>query len=126
MSSSTGGGLEQRRPRQRGLSSTAQKQAAVDGQVIGGIALGIGGALYEKLAYDATGQLLTATYMDYLIPTAAEIPPIVTAHLETPSPHNPLMEWSGRAPAPPAIEAGKGRQRQGARYVSEFKHRDRR
>ena len=62
----------------------------VDGQVIGGIALGIGGALYEKLAYDETGQLLTATYMDYLIPTATEIPPIVTAHLETPSPHNPL------------------------------------
>jgi len=36
----------------------------------------------------------------------------------------PIMEWSGRAPAPPAIEAGKGRQRQGARHVSELKHRD--
>jgi aerobic carbon-monoxide dehydrogenase large subunit len=62
----------------------------VEGQVIGGIALGIGGALYERLVYDETGQLLTATYMDYLIPTAAEIPPIVMAHIETPSPHNPL------------------------------------
>ena len=62
----------------------------VDGQVIGGIALGIGGALYEKLVYDETGQLLTATYMDYLMPTATEIPTVLTAHIETPSPHNPL------------------------------------
>jgi CRP-like cAMP-binding protein len=39
---------------------------------------------------------------------------------------HPLMEWSGRAPAPPAIEAGKGRQRQGARHVSNTQNRDRR
>ena len=62
----------------------------VEGQVAGGIALGIGGAFYEQLAFDDDGQLLTATYMDYLIPTSAEIPSLAIAHLESPSPHNPL------------------------------------
>lgn len=64
--------------------------AIVDGQVAGGIALGIGGAFYEKLAFDDNGQLLSGTYMDYLIPTAAEIPNLAMAHLEAASPHNPL------------------------------------
>jgi aerobic carbon-monoxide dehydrogenase large subunit len=62
----------------------------VEGQIMGGVALGVGGAFYERLAYDETGQLLTGTYMDYLIPTAAEIPAIEVLHLESASPHNPL------------------------------------
>jgi aerobic carbon-monoxide dehydrogenase large subunit len=56
----------------------------VDGQVRGGVAQGIAAALYEELLYDADGQLLSATLMDYLVPTAAEIPMIDIHHLETP------------------------------------------
>jgi carbon-monoxide dehydrogenase large subunit len=56
----------------------------VDGQVRGGVAQGIAAALYEELLYDEEGQLLTATLMDYLVPTAAEIPAIEIHHLETP------------------------------------------
>ena len=58
----------------------------VDGQVIGGVAQGIGNALHEELAYDTGGQPLTGTLMDYLVPTAADIPTIETTHTETPSP----------------------------------------
>jgi carbon-monoxide dehydrogenase large subunit len=63
----------------------------VDGQIAGGIVQGLGGALYEHLAYDNDGNLLTASLMDYLIPTALESPQkVVVKHLETPSPHTPL------------------------------------
>ena len=62
----------------------------VEGQIHGGVAQGIGNAFYEQLVYDEQGQLLNASFMDYLIPTAAEIPPIETAHRETPSPYNPI------------------------------------
>lgn len=61
----------------------------VEGQVHGGVAQGIGGALLEELVYDDNGQLLTTTFMDYLLPTANEVPFIETGHLETPSPLNP-------------------------------------
>ncbi|MBI2238982.1 MAG: xanthine dehydrogenase family protein molybdopterin-binding subunit [Actinobacteria bacterium] len=57
----------------------------VDGQIHGGVAQGIGAALYEQLLYDVDGQLLTTTLMDYLVPTAAEIPPFEVHHLQTPS-----------------------------------------
>jgi carbon-monoxide dehydrogenase large subunit len=60
--------------------------ALVDGQVRGGIAQGIGGALWEHCVYDAQGQLLTTTLMDYAVPTAADLPPIEVHHLETPAP----------------------------------------
>jgi carbon-monoxide dehydrogenase large subunit len=60
----------------------------VEGQIHGGVAQGIGNAFYEQLAYDEQGQLLNASFMDYLIPTATDIPPIETAHRETPSPYN--------------------------------------
>jgi carbon-monoxide dehydrogenase large subunit len=60
--------------------------AVVDGQVRGGVAQGIGAVLYEQVAYDADANLQTATYMDYLIPTAVEIPEIEIHHLETHSP----------------------------------------
>ncbi len=56
----------------------------VEGQVRGGVAQGIAAALYERLAYDDEGQLLTSTLMDYLVPTTTEIPPIEILHLETP------------------------------------------
>ncbi len=58
----------------------------VDGQVHGGVAQGIGAALYEEIVYDETGQLLTANLADYVIPSAGEIPSIETIHLETESP----------------------------------------
>jgi carbon-monoxide dehydrogenase large subunit len=58
----------------------------VDGQVRGGVAQGIGAALLEEIVYDEAGQLLTGTLMDYLVPTASEIPAMDVHHLETPSP----------------------------------------
>lgn len=59
----------------------------VDGQIRGGVAQGIGMALLEEIAYDESGQLLTGTLMDYLPPTATDVPRIRIAHIETPSPH---------------------------------------
>lgn len=58
----------------------------VEGQIHGGVAQGIGGALLEEMIYDEDGQLLTTTYMDYLLPTAEDVPFIGTRHMETPSP----------------------------------------
>jgi aerobic carbon-monoxide dehydrogenase large subunit len=58
----------------------------VDGQVHGGVAQGIGAALYEEIVYDQEGQLHTASLVDYLVPTACEIPPLEVVHLETVSP----------------------------------------
>jgi carbon-monoxide dehydrogenase large subunit len=58
----------------------------VDGQVHGGVAQGIGAALYEEIVYDGEGQFHTASLVDYLVPTACEIPPIDVVHLETVSP----------------------------------------
>jgi aerobic carbon-monoxide dehydrogenase large subunit len=62
----------------------------VDGQVHGGVAQGIAGALLEEVTYDQNGQCLNATLMDYLVPTAHEIPTISLEHMETPSLLNPL------------------------------------
>jgi aerobic carbon-monoxide dehydrogenase large subunit len=62
----------------------------VEGQIHGGVAHGIGNAFYEQLVYDEQGQLLNASFMDYLLPTATDVPPIETAHRETPSPFNAL------------------------------------
>jgi carbon-monoxide dehydrogenase large subunit len=53
-----------------------------DGQVHGGVAQGIGAALYEEVVYDDEGQILTASLVDYLVPTAAEIPEMEVLHLE--------------------------------------------
>jgi carbon-monoxide dehydrogenase large subunit len=58
----------------------------VDGQVHGGVAQGIGAALYEEVVYDNQGQIHTASLVDYLVPTACEIPPIDVVHLDTLSP----------------------------------------
>ncbi len=62
----------------------------VEGQIHGGVAHGIGNAFYESLVYDEQAQLLNASFMDYLLPTATDVPPIETAHRETPSPFNVL------------------------------------
>ena len=62
----------------------------VEGQVLGGIAQGIGGALYEHLDYQGDGNLANANFMDFLVPYATEIPNVTILHLETPSPLNPL------------------------------------
>ncbi|TDE27363.1 xanthine dehydrogenase family protein molybdopterin-binding subunit [Nonomuraea mesophila] len=70
----------------------------VEGQIHGGVAQGIGGALYERMVYDAHGQLVNASFMDFLMPYATEIPHVETAHLETPSPLNPLgIKGAGEA-----------------------------
>jgi len=58
----------------------------VEGQVHGATAQGIGGALYECLRYGDDGQMLTGSFLDYLIPTACELPDFEVCHLETPAP----------------------------------------
>ena len=68
------------------------------GQIQGGVAQGIGNAFYEQLAFDANGQLLNASFMDYLLPTATDVPRIEGDHIETPSPLNPLgIKGAGEA-----------------------------
>ena len=61
----------------------------VEGQIAGGVVQGIGGVLYENLKYDEEGNPLATTFMDYLLPTAAEVPDIEYAHIETPALSNP-------------------------------------
>ena len=62
----------------------------VDGQVHGGVAQGIAGALYESIVYDSNGQPQTTSFMDYLLPSAAEMPRLVVEHFESPAPEMPL------------------------------------
>jgi carbon-monoxide dehydrogenase large subunit len=62
----------------------------VEGQVIGGTVQGLGGVLLEEINYDDEGQLLTASFMDYLLPTASDVPDIQVLHQESPTPLNPL------------------------------------
>ncbi len=76
----------------------------LEGQIHGGVSMGIGNAYYEQLVYDRdTGQLLNASFMDYLIPRATDMPPIIeTGHEETKSPLNPLgSKGAGEAGAIP-------------------------
>ena len=74
----------------------------LDGQVQGGVAQGIGNAFYEQLVYDETGQLQNASFMDYLLPTALDVPRIDIGHEETPSPLNPNgVKGAGEAGAIP-------------------------
>ena len=79
-----------------------------DGQITGGVMQGIGGALYEEMVIDDDGQPRSATFLDYLLPTASEAPEFVLDHIETPSPLNPLGVkglGEGGAIAPPAAIA---------------------
>jgi CO/xanthine dehydrogenase Mo-binding subunit len=74
----------------------------VDGQVHGGVAQGIGNVFFEQLVYDEHGQLLSGSFMDYLLPTSLDVPPIEVGHRETPSPLNPLgIKGAGEAGAIP-------------------------
>ncbi len=79
----------------------------VDGQVHGGVAQGLGQALYEQVVYDETGQLITGEYMDYAVPKATMIPRMETDRTETPSPVNPLgakgVGEAGTIAASPAL-----------------------
>jgi aerobic carbon-monoxide dehydrogenase large subunit len=80
----------------------------VEGQVMGGTAQGLGGILCEAIAYDSAGQLLSATLMDYALPTATDVPAIRVIHQHSPSPLNPLGVkgvGEGGAVAPPAAIA---------------------
>ncbi len=61
-----------------------------EAQIIGGVVQGIGGATFEEIVYDEEGQLLSGTFMDYMIPVATDVPDIVLVHQEIPSPLNPL------------------------------------
>jgi carbon-monoxide dehydrogenase large subunit len=71
----------------------------VEGQVHGGVAQGVGGALYERIVYDDAGQLQNASFMDFLMPYVSEVPESIEIdHLETPSPLNPLgIKGAGEA-----------------------------
>lgn len=69
---------------------TRLNPATVEGMTQGGIAQGVGAALLEEYVYDDEGQLLTSTYMDYLLPTINEVPPVEKKALVTPSPFTPL------------------------------------
>jgi carbon-monoxide dehydrogenase large subunit len=71
----------------------------VEGQIHGGVAQGVGGALLERMAYDENGQLLNASFMDFLMPYVTEVPEHIDIdHLETPSPLNPLgIKGAGEA-----------------------------
>ena len=62
----------------------------LEGQIRGGFAHGVSPALFERIVYDDEGNLLTGTFMDYLCPTGADLPPLRISHLETPSPFTPL------------------------------------
>ncbi len=78
----------------------------VEGQIHGGAIQGLSGALYERLFYDENGQLLTATFMDYLLPTSKEAPDIEVVHTETPSPYTALgAKGMGEGPAIPGPAA---------------------
>jgi CO/xanthine dehydrogenase Mo-binding subunit len=74
----------------------------VDGQIHGGIAQGIGNAFYEELHFDEMGTIVNASLMDYLLPTALDVPRIETDHTTTPSPNNALgVKGAGEAGAIP-------------------------
>jgi carbon-monoxide dehydrogenase large subunit len=79
----------------------------VEGQVHGGIAYGIGQALWEHAVYDDSGQLLTATLLDYALPRAHHLPSFELDHTVTPGPHNPLgvkgIGEAGTIAAPAAV-----------------------
>jgi carbon-monoxide dehydrogenase large subunit len=62
----------------------------VEGQLLGATVQGLAGALFEEIVYDADGQMLTASLMDYLVPTASELPTFVVDHLAIPAPNSPI------------------------------------
>jgi carbon-monoxide dehydrogenase large subunit len=78
----------------------------VEGQVRGGIAHGVGNALLERMGYDPSGQPVTTTFAEYLLPTATELPSFETLYKESPSPMNPLgVKGAGEVGTIPAAAA---------------------
>jgi carbon-monoxide dehydrogenase large subunit len=80
----------------------------VDGQIHGGFAQGLGGALLEEFNYDSEGQLLAGSFMDYLCPGASDVPHVDLIHMHFPTPLNPLGVkgvGEGSAIAPPVVIA---------------------
>lgn len=78
----------------------------VDGQVVGGVAHGIGNAFLERLLCDAEGQPLTTNFGEYMLPLATDVPRVEIIHLETPSPLNPLgLKGAGEGGTIPTIAA---------------------
>jgi carbon-monoxide dehydrogenase large subunit len=78
----------------------------VDGQVVGGVAHGVGNALFERLAFDENAQPLSTNFGEYLLPLATDVPRVDLVHLETPSPLNPLgIKGAGEGGTIPAIAA---------------------
>jgi carbon-monoxide dehydrogenase large subunit len=81
----------------------------VDGQVQGGVAHGIGNAMFEFMKYDDSANPLTTTFQDYLLPASGDVPGVYIEHIETPNPLNPLgvkgAGEGGTIPAPAAIVA---------------------
>lgn len=79
----------------------------VQGQVHGGVAQGIGQALFEEVRYDESGTPLTGTLMDYAVMTADAMPVVESLQTETPSPHNPIgakgIGEAGAIAAPPTV-----------------------
>jgi carbon-monoxide dehydrogenase large subunit len=87
-------------------SGTLINPMMVEGQIQGGIVHGIGNALFEWMGYDESGQPVTTTFADYLIPTATEVPMMTTMFKETPSPLNPLgAKGAGEVSTIPAAAA---------------------
>jgi carbon-monoxide dehydrogenase large subunit len=77
----------------------------VEAQVVGGVAQGLGTALYEEIPYDENGQPLASTFLDYVLPGFTEVPDVRVLHMETPSPHTRFGikgMGEGGAIAPPA------------------------
>jgi carbon-monoxide dehydrogenase large subunit len=87
---------------------TVLNQMLVDGQIHGGVAQGVAQALYEEFVYDADGNPLTTSLIDYVIPTIGEIPQVETVKMETPTPLNPLgakgVGESGTIGSTPAVQ----------------------
>jgi carbon-monoxide dehydrogenase large subunit len=79
----------------------------VDGQILGGLAQGVGTALYEEMPFDSSGQPLASTLADYLLPSAMELPTVKIDHMETPSPYTEFgvkgIGEGGAIAAPAAI-----------------------
>jgi len=88
-------------------SGTVVNPLIVEGQIHGSAAHGLGEALLERMVYDADGQVLTASLLDYALPTALVVPTWTTGHFSTPSPQQPFgakgAGEAGNIGAPPAI-----------------------
>ncbi len=97
----------------------------VEGQIHGGVAQGVGGALYERMAYDEHGQLQNASFMDFLMPYVTEVPDSIEIdHLETPSPLNPLgLKGAGEAGRDP-VRGGVRLRDRGRRGLPDHLHAD--